>query len=97
MDDPTLPRVPVVLDVAQPEGVKVAPRCSMCGTEVPDLTDPKHHVCVPDPAGAVETPEGKFTKSTLDESTKAWEKTEAEFRAAEDAAAADAAKDPLVP
>lgn len=51
MDDPTLARLPVVLTVVEGPGTKVTPRCSNCGIEVPDITDPKHHICILDADG----------------------------------------------
>jgi hypothetical protein len=57
---------------------------------VPDLSV-NHHVCVPDPKGAVVTPAGRFTKTTRDEAAAIWQAKEDKFRAAEaKAKAADA-------
>lgn len=84
MEDRTLPRIPLVLSDPQPVGVKVTPTCMVCGTVVPDLTDPKHHVCVPDDAGAVQLADGsRWTKTTRD----VGEQNQRAVQAAADAAA----------
>jgi hypothetical protein len=75
MDD--MPRIPSP-PIADGVPTKVTPVCSVCGTAVPDLTDPKHHVCVSDGAGG-------FTKTTRDVAAHDWQTKEDAFRAAEKA------------
>ena len=93
-DDPTMPRIPAPPDVPG-AGVAVKPHCRICGDAV-DINDPKHHVCVPDPAGVVVAADGStWTKTTRDAAQNAWQVKEDAFRAAE--AAAAAAANPVVP
>jgi len=80
-EDRTLPKIPLAVADTAP-GVKVIPRCDACGTVV-DLSDPNHHVCVPDAAGDVDFDGQKFRKATLIESTALFEEA---FAAATEAA-----------
>jgi len=60
----------------------VPPYCSVCGQHIDDL-DSNHHVCVPQPDGAI-------LVTTRDEAHAEWTKRDEEHQAAEAAKAEDA-------
>jgi len=85
-EDRTLPRIVLAGDDTFAT-VKVTPRCSVDGVEV-DITDPDHHVCVTDDAGAI------VKKATAREAHDEWKLRYDAFQAAEQAKIAAAAAEP---